>query len=140
MANEIEDTFDKLKAGAKAVAEKVTHPGKDLGDEYDKERGKEPSKEYQQTAESGSNDPMSPEKIAVHEPTAVKRDAGQNTGGEPVTSNIANNEQFTTRDSSKLDESTPGVSATFSCEECGKTFGSRQELKDHSQQHQGTGS
>jgi hypothetical protein len=29
MADEIEDTFDKLKAGAKAVAKKVTDPGKD---------------------------------------------------------------------------------------------------------------
>ena len=77
MADEIEDTFDKLKAGAKAVAEKVTHPGKDLGDEYDKERGKETSTDYRQAAESGSNDPMSPEKIAAHEPTAVKRDSAQ---------------------------------------------------------------
>ena len=53
MADEIEDTFDKLKAGAKAVAKKVTDPGKDLGDEYDKERGKETSKGYQQSDESG---------------------------------------------------------------------------------------
>ncbi len=84
MANEIEDTFDKLKAGAKAVAKKVTDPGKDLGDEYDKERGKESSKDYEETGESGSNDPMSPEKIASHEPTAVKRDKNQGTTGEPV--------------------------------------------------------
>ena len=41
MADEIEGTFDKLKAGAKAVAKKVTDPGKDLGDEYDKEKGRE---------------------------------------------------------------------------------------------------
>lgn len=135
MADEIEDTFDKLKAGAKAVAEKVTHPGKDLGDEYDKERGKETSTDYQRAAESGSNDPMSPEKIAAHEPTAVKRDSALKTGGEPLTNFGGNNEQFATGDSSKSDESTPGVSATFSCEECGKTFGSRQELKDHTQQH-----
>ena len=30
------------------------------------------------------NDPMSPEKIALHEPTAVKRDKNQGTSGEPV--------------------------------------------------------
>ena len=77
MADEIEGTFDKLKAGAKAVAKKVTDPGKDLGDEYDKERGKETSKDYQQTTGSAANDPMSPEKIASHEPTAVKRDPNQ---------------------------------------------------------------
>ncbi len=82
MADEIEDTFDKLKAGAKAVAKKVTDPSKDLGDEYDKEKGKEIV--TGQTGESGSNDPMSPEKIASHEPTAVKRDKNQGTTGEPV--------------------------------------------------------
>ena len=31
MADEVEDAFDKLKAGAKAVAKKVTDPSKDLG-------------------------------------------------------------------------------------------------------------
>jgi hypothetical protein len=84
MADEIEDTFDKLKAGAKAVAKKVTDPGKDLGDEYDKERGKESSEDYEETDVSGSNDPMSPEKIASHEPTAVKRDKNQGTSADPV--------------------------------------------------------
>ena len=77
MADEIEGTFDKLKAGAKAVAKKVTDPGKDLGDEYDKERGKEISRDYEQTTGSGTSDPMSPEKIASHEPTAVRRDPNQ---------------------------------------------------------------
>ena len=38
MAEEVEDTFDKLKAGAKAVAKKVADPDKDLGGEYKKER------------------------------------------------------------------------------------------------------
>ncbi len=83
MADEVEDTFDKLKAGAKAVAKKVTDPSKDLGDEYDKEKGKERAGDLEQT-ESGSNDPMSPDKIASHEPTAVKRDKNQGTTGEPV--------------------------------------------------------
>lgn len=73
MANEAEDAFDKLEAGAKAVAKKVTDPGKDLGDEYQKEKGKEQAGDYDQTDESGAKDPMSPEKIASHEPTAVKR-------------------------------------------------------------------
>lgn len=35
-SDEIEDTFDKLNAGAKPVAKKVTDPGKDLGEEYQK--------------------------------------------------------------------------------------------------------
>jgi hypothetical protein len=84
MAEETEDTFDKLKAGAKAVAKKVTDPGKDLGDEYNKEKGKEMGGDLKEADESGSSDPMSPEKIASHEPTAVKRDKNQGTTGEPV--------------------------------------------------------
>jgi hypothetical protein len=41
MAKEAEDAFDKLKAGAKDIVKKVTDPSKDLGDEYDKEKGRE---------------------------------------------------------------------------------------------------
>jgi len=138
MADEIEGTFDKLKAGAKAVAKKVTDPGKDLGDEYDKERGKDSSRGYEQTMGSGTSDPMSPEKIASHEPTAVRRDPNQGTSGEPISSQDTNNTELQGKQigtsSDKSDESTPGVSATFSCQECGKTFSSRQELKDHTQQ------
>ena len=83
MAEEAGDAFDKLKAGAKAVAKKVTDPDRDLGTEYDKEKGKERGADYKTDA-SGSNDPMSPEKIASHEPTAVKRDKNQGTSGDPV--------------------------------------------------------
>jgi hypothetical protein len=32
----------------------------------------------------------------------------------------------------KSDESSTNVSTSFTCEECGKTFSSRQELKEHS--------
>ena len=35
----------------------------------------------------------------------------------------------------KSDESSTNVAASFSCEECGKTFVTRQELKEHSQVH-----
>ncbi len=31
----------------------------------------------------------------------------------------------------KSDESTSEVSASFTCQDCGKTFNSRQELKEH---------
>ena len=41
MADEVGDTFDKIKAGAKAVAKKVIDPNRDLGTEYEKEKGKE---------------------------------------------------------------------------------------------------
>jgi hypothetical protein len=138
MTDEIEGTFDKLKAGAKAVAKKVTDPGKDLGDEYNNEKGKGNSKDYEQTPVSGSSDPMSPEKIASHEPTAVRRDPNQDTGGDPISSGGTNDSKMQDTESgtssSKSDESTPGVSAVFSCEQCGASFSSRQELKDHTQQ------
>lgn len=35
----------------------------------------------------------------------------------------------------KSDESSTNVAASFSCEECGKKFGTRQELKEHTQAH-----
>ena len=134
----IEGTIDKLKAGAKAVAKKVTDPSKDLGDEYDKEKGKENSTGYEQTRGSGTSDPMSPEKIASHEPTAVRRDPSQGASGEPVSSPSTDNtdvqgNQFRTS-SVKSDESTPGVVCDLQLSTMGKTFSSRQELKDHTQQ------
>jgi hypothetical protein len=84
MVEEAEDAFDKLKAGAKAVAKKVMDPGKDLNEEYNKEKDKEIAGDFGETDASGSKDPMSPEKISSHEPTAVKRDNNQGTTGEPV--------------------------------------------------------
>lgn len=35
----------------------------------------------------------------------------------------------------KSDESSTNVAASFSCEECGKTFATRQELKEHTRVH-----
>jgi hypothetical protein len=35
----------------------------------------------------------------------------------------------------KSDESSTNVAASFSCEECGKKFGTRQELKEHTKAH-----
>jgi hypothetical protein len=34
--------------------------------------------------EAGRKDPMNPEDIAKHEPTAVKRDKNQGSSGDPV--------------------------------------------------------
>ena len=84
MADEIEETFDKLKAGAKAVAKKVTDPDKDLGERYEKEKEKERADDYEHTYESGSKEPMSPDEINSHEPTAVKRDKNQASTGDPL--------------------------------------------------------
>jgi hypothetical protein len=168
MTHEVEGTFEKLKAGAKAVAKKISDPDKDLGNEYDRERGNEDSTQFNKTINNQeersvtevidsqteniiTKDPMSPEKIASHEPTAVKRDANQNSTGDPITSqsttvtgNTKNSEYNKKEDyanSSSIDtgaksnESTAGIFSTYSCEECGKSFGSRQELKEHTAEH-----
>ena len=158
MANEIEDTFDKLKAGAKAVAKKITDPDKDLGEEYGKEKNKETSVEVERTVDSQTEDsindtidtqaessitkdPMSPEKIAAHEPTAVKRELNQGSGGDPLTKSNKEvggtqvNVENKSPDLDMSDESTMGISSSYSCEECGKSFGSRQELKEHTVEH-----
>lgn len=41
MTSEIEDTADKIKAGAKATANKASDPDRDMGKEYDKEKFEE---------------------------------------------------------------------------------------------------
>jgi hypothetical protein len=56
------DTFEKVKKGVKDAAEKIT------GSDEEKEEEK---KEF---SEPGGKEPMNPEDIAGHEPTAVKRD------------------------------------------------------------------
>jgi hypothetical protein len=38
---DVENAGDKIKAGAKAVANKIKDPGRDLGTEYEKEKIKE---------------------------------------------------------------------------------------------------
>ena len=48
-----------------------------------KRKSRKDARDYERDV-SGSNDPMSPEKIASHEPTAVKRDKNQGTTGEPI--------------------------------------------------------
>lgn len=45
MASEIEDASDKMKAGAKATANKASDTDRDMGREYDKEKFKEKFKE-----------------------------------------------------------------------------------------------
>ncbi len=74
----------QVKSGCEGCCKKGNRSSNDLGDEYDKEKGRERASDYDQTNESGARDPMSPEKIASHEPTAVKRDINQGTSGEPV--------------------------------------------------------
>jgi hypothetical protein len=70
------DTFDKIKDKAKNVAEKVT--------DKDTYTGNEDQSDYRSEGERGNKEPMNPEDIAEHEPTAVKRDKNQGSSGDPV--------------------------------------------------------
>jgi hypothetical protein len=106
-------------------------------------------------------EPMTPAKIKEHEPTAVKREmteriaeSGQtgtnpqeaaeiarkkgmakgNAGAAETGSEYEQGANAAGTMSSKSDESTPLVSAQFSCEFCNKTYKSREELKQHTTQ------
>lgn len=67
------DTFEKIKDNVKEAAKKVTDPDTYTGE-------KDESRDY----EKGGKEPMNPEHIASHEPTAVKRDKNQGSSGDPV--------------------------------------------------------
>ena len=68
-------TFEKVKEEAKKAADKITDSDTYLGSDDEKE-----NRQY----EKGEKEPMNPQDIAEHEPTAVKRDKNQGSSGEPV--------------------------------------------------------
>lgn len=72
---EVKDTVEGVKEGVKKTAEKVTDSDTYLGSDDEKEN---------RYNEAGGKDPMNPEDIAKHEPTAVKRDKNQGSSGDPV--------------------------------------------------------
>jgi hypothetical protein len=68
------DTFEKIKKGVKDTAEKITDSAEKVADPdtyTGSDEEKEVNREYN---EAGGKEPMKPEDIAGHEPTAVKRD------------------------------------------------------------------
>jgi hypothetical protein len=78
----VEDTFDKVKEGVKKAAGKVEDSAEKVVDP-DTYTGSEDEKEVREN-EKGGKEPMNPEDIAEHEPTAVKRDKKQGTSGDAV--------------------------------------------------------
>ena len=95
--NEEEKAFDKVKKGFKEAGEGVkdvvggTAQGVKEAVDDTAERVTD-SDSYtanedagnRQYNESGGKEPMNPEDIASHEPTAVKRDKKQGTSGDPL--------------------------------------------------------
>ena len=72
---EVKDTVEEVKDEVKQAAKKVTDSDTYLGSDDEKENIDN---------EVGRKDPMNPEDIAKHEPTAVKRDKNQGSSGDPV--------------------------------------------------------
>jgi hypothetical protein len=98
------DSFEKVKKGFSETAEGVKEGLEDTGEavkegfeetgeaakdtveratDSDTYTGNE-DPENKQYNESGGKEPMNPEDIPSHEPTAVKRDKNQGTSGDPV--------------------------------------------------------
>jgi len=67
------DTFDRVKEGLKKAAGKVEDTAEKVGDS-DTYKGSSKQNENRDYNQSGGNEPMNPEDIAAHEPTAVQRD------------------------------------------------------------------
>jgi hypothetical protein len=76
------DTYEKVKEGVKKVAGKVEDSAEKVVDP-DTYTGSDDEKERREN-ERGGKEPMNPEDIAEHEPTAVKRDKNRGSSGEPV--------------------------------------------------------
>jgi len=78
------DTFDKVKEGLKKAGSKVEDTAKDVVDP-DTYTGSDKEREKRDYNEAGGKEPMNPEDIAEHEPTAVKRDQGTDIADEGQT-------------------------------------------------------
>jgi hypothetical protein len=86
------NTFEKIKKGVKETAEGVKEGVKETAEgvkegaekvtDSDTYTGSDEEREKRDYNESGGKEPMSPEDIAAHEPTAVKRDQDTGIAGE----------------------------------------------------------
>ena len=75
----VKEGVEETAEGVKDTAEEVVDPNTYTGSDEEKEINK--NREYN---EAGGKEPMNPEDIAEHEPTAVKRDKNKGGSGEPV--------------------------------------------------------
>jgi hypothetical protein len=75
-AEDVKEGLEGTAEDVKDTAEEVTDSGTYTGSEHEREK-----RDYN---ESRGKEPMNPEDIASHDPTAVKRDKKQGTSGDPV--------------------------------------------------------
>ena len=78
-----EDTFEKVKKGVKETAEGIKETAEEAIDP-DTYTGSDDERKNREFNEAGGKEPMNPEDIAEHEPTAVKRGKNQGSSGDPV--------------------------------------------------------
>ena len=79
----VKDTVEGVKDGVEETADVFEDTAKEVTDDdtYTSSNEERKSREFN---EAGGKEPMNPEDIASHEPTAVKRDKKQGTSGDPV--------------------------------------------------------
>lgn len=80
----VKDTVKGAKEGVGETAEGVKDTAEEVVD-TDTHSGSDDERENREYNESGSKEPMNPEDIAEHEPTAVKRDLGTDIADEGQT-------------------------------------------------------
>ena len=85
----VKDTANVVKGGIDETADAFEETADDVKDSDTYKRLSEESKSTEFDGnrdynKSGEKQPMNPEDIASHEPTAVKRDKNQGTSGDPV--------------------------------------------------------
>lgn len=78
----MEGTYEKVKERIKKTAEKTADSAEEIADP-DKYKGSNNANENREN-EKGGREPMNPEDIAEHEPTAVNRDKNQGASCDPV--------------------------------------------------------
>jgi len=80
----VKDTVKGAKEGVEETAEGVKDTAEEVVD-ADTHTGSDDERKNREYSESGSKEPMNPEDIAEHEPTAVKRDQGTDIADEGQT-------------------------------------------------------
>lgn len=80
----VKDTVKGAKEGVEETAEGVKDTAEEVVD-TDTHSGSDDERENREYNKSGSKEPMNPEDIAEHEPTAVKRDLGIDIADEGQT-------------------------------------------------------
>jgi uncharacterized phage infection (PIP) family protein YhgE len=85
----VKDTVNVVKGGLDETADAFEETADEVkdSDTYKRLSEERKSTKYDENRnydKSGGKEPMNPEDIASHEPTAVKRDKNQGTSGDPV--------------------------------------------------------